>query len=83
MLMRGYPYSAAVKDKDLMDLRIWASSGNVKLVRAVLQRDLPDWHAERPGVGLEVRLLRRRGQRMCRLLEPLASPKLMGAINVP
>ncbi|MET8314206.1 hypothetical protein ABZU78_08805 [Rhodococcus erythropolis] len=59
MLMRGYPYSAAVKDKDLMDLRIWASSGNVKLVRTVLQRDLPDWHAERPGVGLEVRLLRR------------------------
>ncbi|MDV6206678.1 hypothetical protein R3Q08_00435 [Rhodococcus erythropolis] len=83
MLMRGYPYSAAVKDKDLMDLRIWASSGNVKLVRTVLKRDLPDWHAERPGVGLEVRLLRRRGQRMCRLLEPLASPKLMGAINVP
>ncbi|RAL35695.1 hypothetical protein [Rhodococcus sp. AQ5-07] len=59
MLMRGYPYSAAVKDKDLMDLRIWASSGNVKLVRTVLQWDLPDWHAERPGVGLEVRLLRR------------------------
>lgn len=84
MLMRGYLYAAAVKNKDLMDLRIWASSRNVKLVRDVLERDLPDWHAE-----LEQALDSKSDSSddvvsaCARLLEPLASPKLMAAMNVP
>ncbi|OXM18061.1 hypothetical protein CBI33_28075 [Rhodococcus erythropolis] len=84
MLMRGYLYTAAVKNKDLMDLRIWASSRNVKLVRDVLKRDLPDWHAEL-GQALDSKSDSSDDvvSACARLLEPLASPKLMGAINVP
>lgn len=84
MLMRGYLYTAAVKNKDLMDLRIWASSRNVKLVREVLQADLPDWHAEL-GQALDSKSDSSDDvvSACARLLEPLASPKLMGAINVP
>ena len=84
MLMRGYLYTAAVKNKNLMDLRIWASSRNVKLVREVLQADLPDWHAEL-GQALDSKSDSSDDvvSACARLLEPLASPKLMGAINVP
>lgn len=84
MLMRGYLYTAAVKNKDLMDLRIWASSRNVKLVRDVLKKDLPDWHAEL-GQALDSKSDSSDDvvSACARLLEPLASPKLMGAINVP
>lgn len=84
MLMRGYLYSAAVKNKNMIDLRIWASSRNVQLVRDVLEQDLPDWHAE-----LEQALDSQSDSSddvvsaCARLLEPLASPKLMSAINVP
>lgn len=84
MLMRGYLYTAAVKNKDLMDLRIWATSRNVKLVREVLKADLPDWHAEL-GQALDSKSDSSDDvvSACARLLEPLASPKLMGAINVP
>lgn len=84
MLMRGYLYAAAVKNKDLMDLRIWASSRNVKLVRDVLKADLPDWYAEL-GQALDSKSDSSDDvvSACSRLLEPLASPKLMGAVNVP
>ncbi|MDV6276526.1 hypothetical protein R3Q06_23790 [Rhodococcus erythropolis] len=84
MLMRGYLYTAAVKNKDLMDLRIWASSRNVKLVRDALKKGSAGLaRRTRPGVGLEVRLFRRRGQRMCTVARAVGVPEIDGRNQRP
>ncbi|MCZ4516901.1 TraM recognition domain-containing protein [Rhodococcus ruber] len=84
MLMRGYLYAAAVLDKDLVTLRVWAASRNVKPVHEVLSRDLPDWDADL-SQALESKADSSDDMigACTRLLEPLASPKLMRSLNVP
>lgn len=84
MLMRGYLYAAAVLDKDLVPLRVWAASRNVKPVHEVLAADLPDWDAElTQALGSKSDSSDDVISACTRLLEPLASPRLMRSLNVP
>jgi len=84
MLMRGYLYAAAVLSKDLVTLRMWASSRDVRAVRDVLSVDLPDWNTDLTqaldsGSDSSDDVI----SACTRLLEPLASPRLMRSLNVP
>lgn len=84
MLMRGYLYAAAVLGEDLHTVRTWSASRNVKPVRDVLRRDLPGWYAD-----LSQALDSKSDSAddvisaCTRLLEPLASPRMMRSLNVP
>jgi hypothetical protein len=84
MLMRGYLYAAAVLDVDMVTLRVWAASRDVRAVHDVLSADLPDWDAELTQ-ALESKSDSSDDviSACTRLLEPFASPKLMRAVNVP
>lgn len=84
MLMRGYLYAAAVTGADLRTVKVWASSRTVKPVRDVLSVDLPDWDAELgQALGSKSDSSDDVISACTRLLEPLASPALMNAVNVP
>ena len=84
VLLRCYLYAAARLGKDLRTVRRWASSRTVNEVQALLDAELPDW-------GAELSQLLGSGSdsaddvvsTAARPLEPLASPRLMDAVDVP
>ncbi|WJJ14707.1 TraM recognition domain-containing protein (plasmid) [Prescottella equi] len=83
-LMRCYLYAAAVSGEDLRTLRRWVSLREVPQVQQILDRELPDWgaeYAQMTGSGSDSQddVI----ATAIRLLEPLASPRLMEAVNVP
>lgn len=83
VLMRCYLYAAAKLGKDLRTVRRWASSRSVNEVQVLLDAELPDW-------GAEFSQLLGSGSDSAddvvstasRLLEPLASPRLMDAVDI-
>lgn len=84
VLMRCYLYSAAVLGKDLRTLRRWASSRSVNDVQELLNANLPDWGAEFEQIlGSGSDSSDDVVSTASRLLEPLASPRLMAAVDVP
>lgn len=84
VLMRCYLYAAARLDASLRTLRTWASSRQVPEVRTVLTRERPDWAAElEQTLGSSADSSEDIIGATSRLLEPLASPALMDALDVP
>ncbi|MFI6368292.1 type IV secretory system conjugative DNA transfer family protein [Nocardia sp. NPDC050630] len=83
-LLRCYLHAGAVEKIRIREVRKWVSSRTTTVAREILARTLPDWAAE-----LE-QILDSASESSddviaaaARLLEPLASPKLMSAIDVP
>ncbi|MGN2638497.1 type IV secretory system conjugative DNA transfer family protein [Nocardia takedensis] len=83
-LLRCYLHAAALRQIRIRELRKWVSSRTTTTAREILAASLPDWAAE-----LE-QILDSASESSddviaaaARLLEPLASPKLMAAIDVP
>ncbi|WP_200175353.1 type IV secretory system conjugative DNA transfer family protein [Tomitella cavernea] len=84
VLMRCYLYAAARLDASLRTLRTWASRRQVPEVREVLTRERPDWAAElEQTLGSSADSSEDIIGATSRLLEPLASPALMDALDVP
>ena len=84
VLMRCYLYAAAHLGKDLRTVRVWAASRGVQEVRELLAAELPDWAAD-----LEQILDSKSDSSddvlgaTTQLLESLASPMLLAAVDVP
>jgi hypothetical protein len=83
-LLRCYLHAAALEKISIREVRKWVSSRTTTVAREILARELPDWAGE-----LE-QILDSGSESSddviaaaARLLEPLASPKLMAAIDVP
>ncbi|WP_254190876.1 type IV secretory system conjugative DNA transfer family protein [Nocardia noduli] len=83
-LLRCYLHAAALENVRIREVRKWVSSRTTTTAREILAASLPDWAAE-----LE-QILDSGSESSddviaaaARLLEPLASPKLMKAIDVP
>ncbi|MFD4406648.1 type IV secretory system conjugative DNA transfer family protein [Nocardia sp. NPDC058499] len=82
-LVRCYMHAAARERISIREVRRWVSSRTTTVAREILARDLPDWAAELDQIldsGSESSddVI----AAAARLFEPLASPKLMNAIDV-
>ncbi|MFE2999314.1 type IV secretory system conjugative DNA transfer family protein [Nocardia sp. NPDC059246] len=84
VLLRCYLHAAALERVSIRKVRQWVSSRTTTTAREILARTLPDWAAE-----LE-QILDSSSESSddviaaaARLLEPLASPKLLRAVDVP
>ncbi|WP_280494366.1 type IV secretory system conjugative DNA transfer family protein [Nocardia asiatica] len=83
-LLRCYLHAGALEKRSIREVRQWVSSRTTTVAREILARRLPDWAGE-----LE-QILDSGSESSddviaaaARLLEPLASPKLLAAIDVP
>lgn len=84
VLMRCYLYAAARLGESIRTVRVWASSRNVPAVRNVLADELPDWSKElEQTLGSQADSSEDIIGATSRLLEPLASPSLLDAVDVP
>jgi type IV secretory pathway TraG/TraD family ATPase VirD4 len=83
-LLRCYLHAGALEKRSIREVRQWVSSRTTTVAREILARSLPDWAGE-----LE-QILDSGSESSddviaaaARLLEPLASPKLLAAVDVP
>lgn len=84
VLMRCYLYAAARLGVSIRQVRVWVSSRQVDDVIDQLRVDLPDWAGElAQTIGSSADSSEDIIGAASRLLEPLASPALMAAIDIP
>ena len=84
VLLRCYLFAAAVGGYSVRDLRVWVSSRSTRTAVDILEAELPDWAAELTqildsGSDSSDDVV----AAAARLLDPLASPKLLNAVDVP
>ncbi|MFF0494584.1 type IV secretory system conjugative DNA transfer family protein [Nocardia sp. NPDC004068] len=83
-LVRCYLHAAAVADYSIRDVRVWVSARTNRTAIDVLAGSLPDWASELEQIlGSASESTDDILAAAARLLEPLASPKLLAAIDVP
>ncbi|WP_157108511.1 type IV secretory system conjugative DNA transfer family protein [Aldersonia kunmingensis] len=83
-LLRCYLHAAALDARSVRDVRIWINSRTSTEARDILKGVRPDWAAELDEIlGNTSDSTGDVVSACARLLEPLASPKLLAAVDVP
>ena len=81
---KSAPTAAALGGFSIRDVRVWVSSRNSLTAVNILKSDRPDWAAElRQILGSGSDSADDVIAAAARLLDPLASPKLLAAVDVP
>ncbi len=83
-LVRCYLYAAAVGGHSIRDVRVWVSARTNRTAIDILTDTLPDWATELEQIlGSASESTDDVLAAAARLLEPLASPKLLAAVDIP
>ncbi|WP_280385954.1 type IV secretory system conjugative DNA transfer family protein [Nocardia wallacei] len=83
-LLRCYLHAAALDDRSIRDVRVWVPSRTNRTAVDILGAHLPDWAAELEQIlGSSSESSDDVLAAAARLLEPLASPKMLAAVDVP
>ncbi|MBF6062004.1 TraM recognition domain-containing protein [Nocardia terpenica] len=83
-LVRCYLHAAALAEYSIRDVRVWVSARTNRTVIDILTTALPDWATELEQIlGSASESTDDVLAAAARLLEPLASPKLLAAVDVP
>lgn len=84
VVIQCYLYAAAVDGRRMQDIRRWSGITNNKEVLSILERNLPDWAGEfqQATLSSDPKTNANTMSTVSNLLKPLASPKMMAAVNV-
>jgi len=83
-LVRCYLHAAAVGGHSIRDVRVWVSTRTNRTAIDILTDTLPDWATELEQIlGSASESTDDVLAAAARLLEPLASPKLLAAVDIP
>ncbi|MBF6388144.1 type IV secretory system conjugative DNA transfer family protein [Nocardia farcinica] len=84
VVIQCYLYAAAVDGRLMQDVRRWSGIANNREVLAILERNLPDWAAEfqQATLSSDPKTNANTMSTVSNILKPLASPKMMAAVNV-
>ncbi|MQY18959.1 hypothetical protein NRB20_20430 [Nocardia sp. RB20] len=83
-LVRCYLHAAALGEHSIRDVRVWVSARTNRTAVNILTETLPDWATELEQIlGSASESTDDVLAAAARLLEPLASPKLLAAVDIP